>query len=47
MRLRTIRAARMSDAMAILRTELGEDAVILGTRRVSGGVEVTAAGVAA
>jgi flagellar biosynthesis protein FlhF len=42
MRLRTIRAARMSDAMAILRAELGEEAVILGTRRVSGGVEVTA-----
>jgi flagellar biosynthesis protein FlhF len=42
MRLRTIRAARMSDAMAILRAELGEEAVILGTRRVGGGVEVTA-----
>jgi hypothetical protein len=42
MRLRTIRAARMADAMAILRAELGEEAVILGTRRVSGGVEVTA-----
>lgn len=43
MRLRTIRAARMSDAMATLRAELGEDAVILGTRRVAGGVEITAA----
>lgn len=42
MRLRTIRAARMSDAMAILRAELGEEAVILDTRRVGGGVEVTA-----
>lgn len=43
MRLRTIRAARMADAMAMLRTELGEDAVILSTRRVAGGVELTAA----
>jgi len=43
MRPRTIRAARMSDAMATLRGELGEDAVILSTRRVAGGVEVTAA----
>jgi flagellar biosynthesis protein FlhF len=42
MRLRTIRAAHMADAMAILRAELGEEAVILGTRRVGGGVEVTA-----
>lgn len=43
MRLRTIRAARMAEAMAILRTELGDDAVILSTRRVAGGVELTAA----
>jgi flagellar biosynthesis protein FlhF len=43
MRLRTIRAARMADAMATLRAELGEEAVILATRRVGGGVEVTAA----
>ncbi len=43
MRLRTIRAARVSDAMAMLRAELGEEAVILATRRVQGGVEVTAA----
>jgi flagellar biosynthesis protein FlhF len=43
MRLRTIRAARMGEAMAVLRAELGEDAVILGTRHVAGGVEVTAA----
>lgn len=42
MRLRTIRCARISDAMATLRAELGEDAVILATRRVAGGVEVTA-----
>ncbi len=43
MRLRTIRAARMSDAMATLRAELGEDAVILSTRRVGAEVELTAA----
>lgn len=43
MRLRTITAPRMADAMAALRAELGEEAVILGTRRVAGGVEVTAA----
>ncbi len=33
----------MSDAMAQLRAELGEDAVLLSTRRIAGGVEVTAA----
>ena len=43
MRLRTIQAARMSDAIATLRAELGAEAVILGSRRVAGGVEVTAA----
>lgn len=43
MRLRVIRAARMSDAMAQLRAEMGEDAVLLSTRRVNGGVEITAA----
>ncbi|MGK7863590.1 GTP-binding protein [Falsiroseomonas sp. E2-1-a4] len=43
MKLRVIRAARMSDAMAQLRAELGEDAVLLSTRRIAGGVEVTAA----
>jgi flagellar biosynthesis protein FlhF len=43
MRLRVIRAARMPDAMAQLRAELGEDAVLLSTRRIPGGVEVTAA----
>lgn len=42
MRLRTIQAARVSDAIAALRAELGEEAVILATRRVPGGVEVTA-----
>jgi flagellar biosynthesis protein FlhF len=43
MRLRVIRAARMSDAMAQLRAEMGDDAVLLSTRRVNGGVEITAA----
>jgi len=33
----------MSEAMATLRAELGVEAVILATRRVAGGVEVTAA----
>jgi flagellar biosynthesis protein FlhF len=33
----------MAEAMALVRTELGEDAVILDSRRVAGGVEVTAA----
>lgn len=43
MRLKIFRAARMTDAMAMLRAELGAEAVILGTRRVAQGVEVTAA----
>lgn len=43
MRLKLYRGARMADAMATLRAELGKDAVILGTRRVADGVEVTAA----
>ncbi|MBR0683174.1 hypothetical protein GXW74_21975 [Roseomonas eburnea] len=43
MRLKVFRAASMSEAMALLRSELGAEAVILGTRRVAGGVEVTAA----
>jgi flagellar biosynthesis protein FlhF len=42
MRLRIIRAATMPEAMARLREELGPDAVLLSTRRVAGGVEVTA-----
>jgi flagellar biosynthesis protein FlhF len=42
MRVKVVRAARMSDALATLRAELGEEAVILSTRRVPGGVEVTA-----
>ena len=43
MRLKIFRAASMADAMAQLREELGAEAVILGTRRVGKGVEVTAA----
>lgn len=43
MRLKVFRAARMPAAMAMLREELGAEAVILGSRRVAGGVEVTAA----
>ncbi|MDO9710025.1 flagellar biosynthesis protein FlhF [Paracraurococcus lichenis] len=43
MRLRLFRAPRMAEAMAQVRAELGEEAVILETRRVAGGVEVTAA----
>lgn len=43
MRLRLFRAARMAEAMAQVRAALGEEAVILETRRVAGGVEVTAA----
>ncbi|MGG5817572.1 GTP-binding protein [Falsiroseomonas sp. HW251] len=33
----------MTDALATMRAELGEEAVILGTRRIAGGVEITAA----
>jgi flagellar biosynthesis protein FlhF len=43
MRLRTIRAPGMAEAMARLRAEMGEEAVILSTRRTGDGVEVTAA----
>ena len=43
MRLKVYRAAGMTEAMARVRAELGEDALILGTRRVRDGVEVTAA----
>lgn len=42
MRIRVLRAASMTEAMARLKQELGPDAVLLGTRRVAGGVEVTA-----
>lgn len=43
MRLKLYRAPRMADAMAQLRAELGSEALILATRRVADGVEITAA----
>jgi flagellar biosynthesis protein FlhF len=43
MRLKLYRAAAMATAMAQVRAELGEEALILATRRVGDGVEVTAA----
>lgn len=43
MQLRRFRAPRMAEAMAEVRAALGGEAVILDTRRVAGGVEVTAA----
>jgi len=43
MRLKTFRATRMAEAMALLREELGAEAVILSTRRTAQGVEITAA----
>ena len=42
MRLKIFRAANVAAAMAQVRSELGADALILGTRRIAGGVEVTA-----
>jgi flagellar biosynthesis protein FlhF len=43
MRLKLFRAAGMTEAMARVRAELGSDALILSTRQIPGGVEVTAA----
>jgi flagellar biosynthesis protein FlhF len=43
MRLKTFRARRMDEAMALLREELGAEAIILATRRSATGVEITAA----
>jgi flagellar biosynthesis protein FlhF len=43
MRLKLYRAAAIAEAMACVRAELGSDALILATRRVADGVEVTAA----
>src|SRR5215813_1260450 len=43
MRLKVYRATNMPGAMARVRAELGGDALILSTRRVADGVEVTAA----
>lgn len=43
MRLKLFHAPGMAAALAQLRSELGPDALILGSRRVAGGVEITAA----
>ena len=43
MRLKVFRAAGTREAMARVRAELGDEALILSTRRVADGVEVTAA----
>ncbi len=43
MRLKLYRAPTVTAAMGMIRRELGEDALILTTRRVAGGVEVAAA----
>ena len=43
MRLKLFRATGMADAMAQVRAELGADALIVSTRNVAGGIEITAA----
>jgi flagellar biosynthesis protein FlhF len=43
MRLKLYRAASVAEAMERVRVELGNDALIIGTRRVGEGMEVTAA----
>ena len=43
MRLKTYRADTIAAALALMRAELGSEALILGSRRVQGGVELTAA----
>jgi flagellar biosynthesis protein FlhF len=43
MRLKIYRADTVAEAMAQVRTELGADALILSTRRIANGVEMTAA----
>ena len=43
MRVKLYRAMAMPDAMEQVRHDLGEDALILSTRRTAGGIEVTAA----
>ncbi len=43
MRLKVYRAPGIAEAMARIRAEMGPDALILATRRVAGGIEVTAA----
>lgn len=42
MRLKLYRAPRMAQAIARVRAELGDDALILASRQVGDGVEVTA-----
>jgi flagellar biosynthesis protein FlhF len=42
MHLKTYRAGSVGQAMAMIRNELGADALILSSRRVSGGVEIAA-----
>ncbi|MGH7118404.1 MAG: GTP-binding protein [Acetobacteraceae bacterium] len=43
MRLKLYRATSMAQAIASIRADLGQDALILGSRRVGGGIEVSAA----
>jgi flagellar biosynthesis protein FlhF len=43
MRIKLISAPNMAEAMRRVRTQLGEEALILGHRRVADGVEITAA----
>jgi flagellar biosynthesis protein FlhF len=43
MRLKVYRAATTAEAMDLIRDEFGDDALILSTRRVPDGVEITAA----
>lgn len=43
MRLKLFKAASMPEAMARVRSEMGADALILATKRIADGVEVTAA----
>ena len=43
MRLKLFRAAGMAEAMALVRADLGPDALILNTKTVPGGIEITAA----
>ena len=43
MQVKRFFAADMRQAMKLVRDELGADASIIGTRRVAGGVEITAA----
>ena len=43
MRIKLFQAPNMAEAMRQVRAELGEDALILGNRRIGNGVEITAA----